>query len=158
MSARIYIPLIVNLLFLHDVQICMCRTCHINVFQWNRECFFLRHVELNSRFIVMTMDEVTLDRPELGASASSVDSVGWDSSGSPWGSLLESSLLKIRSLLLTTLVYHLLQGIGIHLLCVLSILLSRWFFEHVFPMRPSFQLFNICNQNISFPFPHAISS
>ena len=33
----------------------------------NRECFFLRHVELNSTFIVMIIDEVTLDRPEIDA-------------------------------------------------------------------------------------------
>ena len=32
----------------------------------NRQCFFLRHIELNSRFIVMTTDEVTLDRPKVG--------------------------------------------------------------------------------------------
>ena len=32
----------------------------------NRECFFLRHEELNSRFIVMTIDEVTWDRPKIG--------------------------------------------------------------------------------------------
>ena len=52
--------------FLHDVQISMRRQNKIIVFQWNKESFFLRHVELNSRFIVMTIDEVTLDRPEVG--------------------------------------------------------------------------------------------
>ena len=35
------------------------------MFQWNRECVFLRHLELNSRFIVTTIDDVTLNRPEL---------------------------------------------------------------------------------------------
>ena len=49
---------------LHDVQISVSRPCHINVFQW--ECFFLRHIQLNSTFTVMTTDEVTLDRPEVG--------------------------------------------------------------------------------------------
>ena len=44
----------------------MSRPRYVDVFQWNRECFFLRHMELNSRFIVMTMDEVTLNRPEVG--------------------------------------------------------------------------------------------
>ena len=44
----------------------MSRPRYVNVFQWNRECFFLRHEELNSRFIVMKIDEVTLDRPEVG--------------------------------------------------------------------------------------------
>ena len=45
----------------------MSRPCNINVFHWNRECFFFRHNELNSGFIVMTTSEVTLDRPEIGA-------------------------------------------------------------------------------------------
>ena len=35
-------------------------------FQWNRQCFFLRYAELNSRFIVMTIDKVTLHRPKVG--------------------------------------------------------------------------------------------
>ena len=63
--ASIYMPVIVNL-FLHDVQISMSRRSNINILQWSRECFFLRHVELNSRFIVMTIDEDTLDRLEVG--------------------------------------------------------------------------------------------
>ena len=42
------------------------RPGNINKFQWNRECFFLRHEEFNSRSIVMTIDEVTLDRPKVG--------------------------------------------------------------------------------------------
>ena len=39
---------------------------NIIVFQWKKSCFFLRHKELNSWFSVMTIDEVTLDRPEVG--------------------------------------------------------------------------------------------
>ena len=42
----------------------MSRPSNINVFQWNRACFFLRHVELNSKFIVTTTDEVTMNRPK----------------------------------------------------------------------------------------------
>ena len=60
------IPVIVNLLFLHDVQISMSGPSNVNVFQWNRECYSDRHVELNPIFMVMTMDEVALDRPEVG--------------------------------------------------------------------------------------------
>ena len=44
----------------------MSRPSNINVFQWNRECFFLRHEELKSRFNVMAINAVTLDRPEVG--------------------------------------------------------------------------------------------
>ena len=32
---------------------------HVNKFQWNWGCFFLRHEELNSRFNVRTINEVT---------------------------------------------------------------------------------------------------
>ena len=65
------------LFFLQHIQICVSNLGHINVFQWNGECFFFRHIELNCRFIMVTTDEVTLFRPEVGrASASSVDSVG----------------------------------------------------------------------------------
>ena len=44
----------------------------------------------------------------------------------------------IRSLFLTILLFHLLLGIWIHLLFVLSINLSRRFFEGKFLMHPSF--------------------
>ena len=64
-SVRIDIPIVIDTFLLHDVQISASRPCYINAFQWNRECFFLRHVELSSRFIVMTIHEVTLDRPEV---------------------------------------------------------------------------------------------
>ena len=50
----------------------MSRPRNINVFQWIWECFFLRHVELKSRFNVMTTDEVTLDRLEVGTGFSAV--------------------------------------------------------------------------------------
>ena len=66
MRARIDIPIIVNHLFLHEVQISLSRPCYVHLFQWNTECSFLRHMELNSKFIVMTLDEVTLDRLEVG--------------------------------------------------------------------------------------------
>ena len=61
-----FVFFVINTLFLQHVQICRSRPCHVNVFQWHRECFFLWHVDLNSRFIVMTIDEVTLDRPKVG--------------------------------------------------------------------------------------------
>ena len=74
-----------------------------------------------------------------------------NSSLSPWDSPLTFSLftvdsslrvgvLGIRSLFLIILLYHLLLGIWIHLLFVISILLSRWFFEDEFLMRPTFPI------------------
>ena len=53
-------------LLLHGMAGSTSRPSSINVFQWNRECFFLRYAELNSRFIVMTIDKVTLHRPNVG--------------------------------------------------------------------------------------------
>ena len=64
-SVRIDVPTVIRTFLLHDVQISVSRPCYINVFQWKRECFFLRHIELNSKFMVMTTDEVTLNRPEV---------------------------------------------------------------------------------------------
>ena len=66
MFVRIDIPRIVNTFLSPDVQISMSGPCNINVFQWTGECFLLRHVGLNPKFIVKTIDEVTLDRPEVG--------------------------------------------------------------------------------------------
>ena len=71
-------------------------------------------------------------------------SVGWDSPDSPWSSLLRSSPLTgcsrlIRSLSLTNLLYLLQMGKRTHHLFVWSVLLSRWFFEDKFLMRPTFR-------------------
>ena len=40
------LPIVVNTLSMHDVQSSMRRSGHIHVFQCNRACFILRHVEL----------------------------------------------------------------------------------------------------------------
>ena len=74
MLARIDIPVVVNSFFLHDVQIRANRFCYVPVLQGNRECFFLKHIELNSGFIAITIDEVTLNRPEVGTGFSVI---GW---------------------------------------------------------------------------------
>ena len=47
-------------------------------------------------------------------------------------------ILGNRSLFLTILLYHLLLGMWIHLLFVISRLLVRWFFEDKFLMRATF--------------------
>ena len=50
---------------------------HINVFQWDWESFFIRHVELDSRFYEMTINEApSIDQKSLRTSASSCASVG----------------------------------------------------------------------------------
>ena len=40
---------------------------HVNILQWNWECFFTRHVDVNSRSDVMTTSEVSFNRPEVVA-------------------------------------------------------------------------------------------
>ena len=66
-SVLVDIPIIVNALLLHQVQFGVSGPSYINVPKWNRQSFFFRHMELNSRFIVMTINEVTLNRPEVSS-------------------------------------------------------------------------------------------
>ena len=47
---------------------------------------------MNSRFSLMTIDEVTLNRPKIVTGFSVIGSASWESSGSPWSSPLRSSL------------------------------------------------------------------
>ena len=64
-SIHIDVPIIVNTAFLQHIKICLSSPGHINVFQWSWKRFFFRHMELNSRFHVMTINEVTFDWPEV---------------------------------------------------------------------------------------------
>ena len=115
-----------SLRFLHDVQISMSRPYNINVFQWNKECFFLRHEELNSTFTVMTIDEITLDRPQIGMGFSVI-----------CGFCLEW-VLGIRSLSLTILLFHLWMGRRLHHLFDWSLLPLHWFSDDKYLMHPTF--------------------
>ena len=63
---HVNIPTVVNTAFLQHVQVCMCGPGHVKKCQWDWGCFFFRHAELNSKFDVMTTDEVTLNRLEVG--------------------------------------------------------------------------------------------
>ena len=38
---------------------------NVNVFQWNREWFFSRHVQFDSGFHMMTVNEISWDRPKI---------------------------------------------------------------------------------------------
>ena len=90
------------------------------------QCFFLRHIELNSRFIVMTIDEVPLNRPKVGTGFSGIcwfcrlrlsrftlkfSTLNLRSSqvvpASEW-------ILGNRSFFLTIFLYHLRSGKRIH--------------------------------------------
>ena len=142
--------------YFHSLSTAAFASCYINVFQWNRECFFLRHVELNSRFIMVTTDKVTLDRPKIvTGSASSVGSDGWGPSGSssrsrvalkfsveifpPYGRLPPQSgfsdfVVSSWQFCCTICCWE-YEFITFF---VLSIHPSRWFFEDKFLMRPTF--------------------
>ena len=63
MSIHINVPTIVDAAFLQHVQVCPCGPGHVNVIPWECECFF-PHVEVNSKFDVMTTDEVPFDWPK----------------------------------------------------------------------------------------------
>ena len=164
MVIRVDIPIIISTLFLQHVQISMRRPSNINVLQWNRDWFFLRHVELNSRFSVMTTDEVTLKRPEVGTGFRVTC----------WSCQLRPSrfALNFSTKILTPYILF-LSWSGFS-----EFVVSSWQFccticywecklfspplwrQHFFRSDSSrmdfrcvhlFQFLNICNQNISFP-------
>ena len=50
---------------LHNIQGCMSRSGNVDVLRWNRKCFFFRHVQIHSWYNVMTVNEISRDRPEV---------------------------------------------------------------------------------------------
>ena len=49
----------------HYIQGCMCRSGNVDVFQWNWELFFSRHVQFDSGFHVMTVNKVVWNGPTI---------------------------------------------------------------------------------------------
>ena len=155
-SVQIDIPIVIDTFPLHDVQISVSSPCYISVLQWNRECFFFRHIELNSRFIVMTIDEVTLDRPEVGTGFSVIccfcrlrlEVFHWKLRSFRFVAVLEwvlSEFVVSSWQFCCTMCYRQKE---FNSFFVFAILLSRWFFEDNFLTRPTVP--NLPNQNISF--------
>ena len=64
-SISVDIPIVINSFFLWNVQVGMSWPDDINVFQWIGEWFFFWHVLLNSRFDMMTVNQVSWNRPEV---------------------------------------------------------------------------------------------
>ena len=124
--------------------------------QWKKECFFFYHIELNTTFIVMAIDEVTLNLSFL-----LVETLPFRLEILLWHfhSLQFLPALKwvhgIRNLSPTILLHHLQLGMYIRLL-VSPILLLRWFVEDKFLMHPNFQFFQVSKIRIS-PF-HYLSA
>ena len=111
----------------------------VYLFQWNRECLFLRHVELNSRFSMMTINEVTLNWPKVIVGFSVIFWFCWSRLFRfPLKSSTEMStphsmfppwmewVLRIRSLFQTISLHHLQMGKWIILPFVRAVRLSHW--------------------------------
>ena len=58
-------PIIIDAALLLNIQICMCSSGDVNVFQWNREWFFSRRVKFDSGFNVMAVFEVSWHGPKI---------------------------------------------------------------------------------------------
>ena len=48
-----------------NIQICVCSSRYVNVFQWNREWFFSRRVKFDSGFNVMAVYEASWHGPKI---------------------------------------------------------------------------------------------
>ena len=91
-------PIIIDPFFLQHVQIRMSRPNYVNVFQWNRVCFFhrARRVELEVHCDDDRWSHYGPTRRRHGHQHHlSILSV--ETPGSPWSSLLKSSLLTVGS-------------------------------------------------------------
>ena len=64
-SWPIDVPIIVDAALLHNIQVRVCSSGDVNIFQWNRVWFFSRRVEFDSRFNVMAVYEVSWHGPEV---------------------------------------------------------------------------------------------
>ena len=54
-SWSIDIPTVIDAAFMHNIQVCMCSSGDVSVFQWIREWFFSRRVKFDSWFNVMAV-------------------------------------------------------------------------------------------------------
>ena len=63
-SLRINVPTVIDTFLLQHVQGRLCPG-HVNIPQWDWERFSPRHIKLNSRFHVMTINVIPFDRPKI---------------------------------------------------------------------------------------------
>ena len=78
LSVHVGVPIVINTLFLQHIQKCVRRSGHVNVLQKDVGMILLSHVELNSKFNLMTLNEITFDWPRtMLGSTSTFISVGW---------------------------------------------------------------------------------
>ena len=81
--------------FRQHIQGSMCSPDHVNISHGYWEWFFFGHVELNSGFSVITINEIPFDRPQIDSGDclwSTIVSNGWDLSDCLWRSSTCSSL------------------------------------------------------------------
>ena len=63
----IHVPVIFNRFLHHNIQGCMSRSGNVDVLRRNRKCFFFRHVQFDSWYNLMTINECPCDRPEISS-------------------------------------------------------------------------------------------
>ena len=163
-TIHIDIPIVVNTAFLQHIQIRVRSPGHVNVFQWDWECFLLsaRGVELQVRRDGDKWYLLPSTRSHCGLQRSSFASVGWDLSEFPWGSSLTSSLLTGCSLLGvdSRTSKSLPDNFAVPSAIGKKKMFTPFGLQHFFRIEPSsmdfwrvqiLQLLDVCNQNISFP-------
>ena len=63
-SWSIDIPIVIDAAFLHNILVCI-SSGDVNVFQWNRECFFSRRLKFDSGSNVMAVFEISWHGPKI---------------------------------------------------------------------------------------------
>ena len=64
-SISINVPIIVDIFLQQYIQRCTWSPGHVDIFQWHKKWFFSRHVQFDSVFYVMTINEFSWNRPEV---------------------------------------------------------------------------------------------
>ena len=148
-SRAINVPIIINALLLHNIQIRVSSSGYVNVLQWNREWFFSPREKFDSGFNVMAVYETSRHGPKIvyrfPASGSESWGGGRDPSDSPRKSLLLSPWIGRGRIKVDVLSSWFPPGVLIRPSAIgnkFSLfgkyhLFSHWVFSSRIPMRPS---------------------
>ena len=64
-SISINVPIVIDVLLQHYIQGCICSPGHVDTVQWNGKWFFSWHVQIDTGFHVMTVNEIAWHGPEI---------------------------------------------------------------------------------------------
>ena len=81
------VHVIINVFLQQYIQWCICRSGNVDVRKRNKKWFFSRHVQFDSEFHVMALNEISCKRPEVIFSFRIIQRwlfLKWDSSDFPW--------------------------------------------------------------------------